>query len=111
MWDSRITIEEVNDPVELERLRQHRERAQKNWDWLKAHQHELLPHGFGKFLAVAGQEAFLGETLEEAKAWIERSHPEDTGAILEYVMPPNGPRIYTPRLCSSRDNGGSAPMA
>src|SRR5262249_59644919 len=63
VWDPEITIEEVTDPVYLERLRQHRERAQKNWDWLAAHQHELLPHGFGKFLAVAGQEAFLADTL------------------------------------------------
>jgi adenosyl cobinamide kinase/adenosyl cobinamide phosphate guanylyltransferase len=99
MWDPQITIEEVNDPVELERIRQHRERAQKNWDWVEAHQHELLPHGFGKFLAVAGQEAFLADTLEAALEWVRTNHPEDSGHIVEYLRPPNGPRIYSGRIC------------
>jgi hypothetical protein len=101
MGEFQITIEEVHDPVEVERYRAHRERAQKNWDWLKAHQHELLPEGFGKFLAVAEQEPFLADTPEEAWAWIQRAHPEDTGAFVEYLMPPKGPRIYSPRVRSS----------
>lgn len=99
MWDSQITIEEVNDPAEIARHRQVRERADRNWDWLKAHQHELLPQAFGKFLAVAGQEAFLADTLDDALDWVRTAHPEDTGHLVEYVWPPKGPRIYSGRVC------------
>jgi hypothetical protein len=96
---SQIRIEEVNDPLEAERFREHRDRARRNWEWLEAHQQELLPQAFGKFLAVAGQQAFVAETLHDALAWVRANHPEDTGHIVEYVWPRNGPRIYSGRTC------------
>jgi hypothetical protein len=99
MWDQQITIEEVNDPVEVERHRAHRERAQKNWDWLQDHWPDLLPQAHGKFLAVADQQPFVTETLEAALEWVRTNHPGDTGHIVEYVWPANGPRIYSGRLC------------
>src|SRR4051812_42909161 len=98
MWDPKITISEVTDPVKIEQHRRVRESAQKNWDWFAAHQEALLPHGFGKYVAVAGQEAYLADTAEEASEWINRTHPDDLGSLLEYLMPPTGPRIYSPRI-------------
>jgi hypothetical protein len=57
----------------------------------------LLPRAYGKFLAVAGQEAFLADTPEEAWALARAAHPDDDGAFSRYVRPPGGPRIYANR--------------
>lgn len=94
MIESKFTIEEVDDPIEIARSRAHHERAQRNSDWLQAHWSELLPQAYDRFLAVAGQEAFIADTHEEAWARAKAAHPEDDGAISQYVRPPGGPRIY-----------------
>jgi len=52
-----------------------------------------VPQARGKFLAVAGQEAFLADTAAAAWAWVEARHPEDDGAVVQYVRPQQGPRI------------------
>jgi hypothetical protein len=46
---------------------------------------------------VAGQEAFIADTPEEAWAWARTNHPEDNGAFVQYVIPEKGPRIYANR--------------
>ena len=87
-------IEEVNDPAEVARSKAQHERALRNTAWLEAHWQDLVPQARGKFLAVAGQEAFLVDTPEAAWAWAEANHPDDDGAIVQYVRPQRGPRIY-----------------
>jgi hypothetical protein len=94
MSESPLTIEAIDDPAEVARHREQWERAQRNWDWLRAHWADLLPQAFGKFLAVAGQEAFLADSLEEALRWARTAHPDDTGRLVQYVLPPRGPRCY-----------------
>src|SRR5712692_4200221 len=89
-----LLIEEALDPTEIARCRAQHERAQRNTEWLEAHWPDLLPQARGKFLAVAGQEAFLADTAGAAWAWAEARHPEDDGAIVRYVRPQRGPRIY-----------------
>ena len=51
----------------------------------------------GKFVAVAGQEAFIADTPEEAWAWAAKTHPEDDGALIRHVRVGQGPRIYANR--------------
>lgn len=99
MCDPQITIEETNDPVACERNRLQRERAERNWKWLEGHWPDLLPRAFGRFLAVAEQEAYVADTVDEALAWIRTRHPDDTGRIVEYVAPPTGPRSYAGGPC------------
>ncbi len=94
MNQPRFVIEEVNDPVEVARFRAQDERARRNSDWLQAHWPELLPDARGKFLAVAGREAFIADSSEEAWALARAAHPEDDGALVQYVRPERGPRIY-----------------
>jgi hypothetical protein len=73
------------------------ERGWRNADWLAAHWPDLLPQARGRFVAVAGQQAFLAETAAEAWAQAQAAHPEDDGAIVQYVRPSQGPRFYAHR--------------
>jgi hypothetical protein len=45
-------------------------------------------------LAVAGQQAFIADTLDEVLAMARAAHPNDEGLLAQYVFPPGGPRIY-----------------
>jgi hypothetical protein len=93
----KFIIEEVTDPVEIARFNKQHAQAQQNWNWLEAHWPDLLPQALGKYVAVAGQEAFLAEDGVEARARAVAAHPEDMGVILQYVSPEKGPRIYANR--------------
>ncbi len=94
MNESRIIIEEVNDPAYVARFDAQHEQAKRNSDWLEAHWADVLPQARGKHLVVAGQEAHIADTPEEAWAWAEATHPEDQGALVQYVFKEGGPRIY-----------------
>jgi hypothetical protein len=94
MEPPRFGIEEVNDPSAIARCRAQDEWARRNSDWLQAHWPDLLPHARGRFVAVAGQEAFVADTPEDAWAQARVAHPEDEGALCQYVFPEGGPRIY-----------------
>jgi hypothetical protein len=81
-----IPAEEVPEE-EKARHRAQFERARRNSDWLQAHWTELLPQARGKHVAVAGQEGFIGETALEAWSKAKAAHPDDDGAICQYVYP------------------------
>jgi hypothetical protein len=97
MGQPRFTIEAVGDPAEIARFHAQDERARRNSEWLQSHWAELLPGARGRFLAVAGQEAFLADTPDEAWALARAAHPEDDGVIEQYVRPERGPRLYANR--------------
>jgi hypothetical protein len=92
-----LILEEVKDPAEAARCRAQLERARRNLEWLETHWNDVLPQARGKHLAVAGQEAFIANTPEEAWAWAASNHPDDDGAFVQYVIPEKGPRIYANR--------------
>jgi hypothetical protein len=92
--EPKFVIEEVTDPSEIARHKAQRERARRNRKWLQTHWSELLPAARGKFIAVAGQEAFIADNAEEAWTMAKAAHPDDDGAIDQYVRPERGPRIY-----------------
>jgi hypothetical protein len=94
MDEPKLVIEEVNDPVATERVRLAQERYRRNSDWLAAHWGDLLPGALGKHVAVAGQEAFVADTPQEAIAAAQAAHPEDQGLLIQYVIPHKGPRFY-----------------
>jgi hypothetical protein len=97
MSEPQFTIEEVTDPAGIARLREQFERGKRNSDWLQAHWADVLPQARDKFLALAGQEAFIADTPEEARALARAAHPEDDGMFSLYVPPLGGPRIYASR--------------
>jgi hypothetical protein len=94
MWASRITIEEETDPVQIARVRETLDHFTRNSDWLAAHWANVLPQARGKFIAVAGQEAFIAETPQGAWEWAAKAHPEDKGPLVQYVRTGQGPRFY-----------------
>jgi hypothetical protein len=95
--EPKFVLEEVADPAEIASFRAWHEQFQRNSDWLEAHWAAVLPQAHGRFLAVAGQEAFLADTPEDALAMAKAAHPEDQGSLVRYVLPPGGPRIYANR--------------
>src|SRR5436190_1205359 len=97
MIDSPIIMEAVPDPAVIAQSRARDQRLKRNLDWLNAHWDDLLPQSHGKYVAVAGQEAFIADTTEEAWAMAEAAHPDDDGSFGQYVLPRRGPRIYSPR--------------
>jgi hypothetical protein len=94
MTEPGFSIEEVSNPHDIARARAQDERHHRNSDWLQAHWVDVLPQVRGKFLAVAGQEPCIADSPEAAWAWIATTHPKDNGAIVQYIRPDTGPRIY-----------------
>lgn len=92
-----LIVEEITDPVEIARIHAQHAQAQRNGAWLENHWGDLLPNAFGKFIAIAGQQAHIASSAEEAWAWARTAHPDDRGALVEYVLPPGGPRFYANR--------------
>jgi hypothetical protein len=95
--EPQLTIEAVDDPAATSRCRDQDERAKRNSDWLQAHWEVLLPEARGRFVAVAGMEAFIADTAADAWRMARAAHPEDDGAISQYVLPERGPRIFAYR--------------
>jgi len=89
-----ITLEEIADPVAISKARARNERGRLNDEWLQSHWSELLPQARGKFVAVAGQEAHIANSAEDAWNWARTAHPEDDSATVRYVRVDLGPRIY-----------------
>src|SRR5205823_7727599 len=89
-----IVIEEVTDPEVIARSAKVFEQAERNMNWLQSHWQDLLPGVLGKFLAVAGQEAFIADSSEQATAMARAAHPDDHGLLIQYVRPEKGPKIY-----------------
>jgi hypothetical protein len=87
-------IEEVDDPAGAAQFDAQMQRLKRNREWLFAHWHELLPSASGKFVVVAGQEPFVAENSLEAWAMARAAHPEDDGALSQYLRPERGWRIY-----------------
>ena len=97
MKQPKFVIEEVTDPEYNARALAQHKRAKRNSDWLQKHWPDLLPRARGRFVAVAGQEAFIADSGEEARAMARAAHPDDDGLIAQYVRPEQGPRIYAHR--------------
>src|SRR5690242_215478 len=95
--EPQAVIEDGKDPAQIARCRDQDARARRNTDWLQAHWTALLPQARGKFIAIAGREAVMAATAEEAWAMARSAHPDDDGIISQYVLPGKGPRVYACR--------------
>ena len=93
-----ITVSEETDPEIIAQMKTAAETYHRNEAWMDAHWEEMFPQAKGKMIAVAGQEAFIADTTEEALAKAHAAHPEErAGVVCRYVFPDRKPRIYVGR--------------
>jgi uncharacterized protein YbdZ (MbtH family) len=97
MKENHLTFDIETDPERLAQIHARSQRARCNSDWLQAHWCDLLPRARGRYVAVAGQEAFIADTHDEAWSMAKAAHPDDDGALSQYVPYARGPRIYAHR--------------
>ena len=95
--EPQVVVDTFDDPAERARSEAQFERFRRNSDWLQQHWSDLLPAARGRFVAVAGQQAFVADTSEEAWAKARAAHPDDDGAFSQYIPPHTGPRAYANR--------------
>lgn len=72
-------------------------RLARNSAWLQAHASEVYPAHRGKFIAVAGEELFVADTVQEALAQARAAHPDDDGILTQYIPKRRGVRLYAHR--------------
>ncbi len=94
MTKPNFVIGKIDDPVIVAATCAQLERGERNSAWLAEHWAELLPQARGKFVAVAAQTGHIADSAAGAWTWAMTVHPEDNGAIVQYVRPEQGPRIY-----------------
>lgn len=89
-----IVMEEITDPEENAKFQVRWAQAERNSDWLQAHVPEIYGNYRGQYIVVAGQELFVGDTVQEAAAQAKAAHPEDGGSITRYIPLKKMVRIY-----------------
>ena len=91
---SSIVMEEVTDPVELQKARAQDERFDRNWAWFEAHAAEIYAVHRGKCICIAGEELFVADTPEEALAMAIAVNPEDDGRFTRLLPQEKMARVY-----------------
>jgi hypothetical protein len=90
----RITMEFVTDPEDLARARKQREQFDRNAAWLQKHVPEIYRQHRGELICIAGEELFVGDTVQEVIAKATAAHPDGAGRFVRYIPLENVPRIY-----------------
>jgi hypothetical protein len=87
-----ITIELETDPIKNAAAQRRDELFERNWQWLEAHATEVYSHR-GKIICIAGQELFVGDTVEDVVARAKAAHPNDEGMFTRIIPRERGARI------------------
>jgi hypothetical protein len=88
-----VTITEITDPDEVARARARRAKFDRNVAWLEAHAAEAYSHR-GKYICIAGEELFVGDTAREVRTKARAAHPDDEGMFTRFIPLSRAPRIY-----------------
>src|SRR5262245_35967056 len=89
-----ITMEEVTDPVELQKAQAQDERFERNWALFEGHTAESYAAHRGKCICVAGAELFVADTPEEALALTIVAYPDDDGRFTRLILRKKMTRLY-----------------
>ena len=89
-----VVMEEVDDPSEVSQARIRRKMFDRNFNWLAHHASEVYDKFRGKYISVAGEQVFAGDTPEEAIALASAAHPEDKGSFVQYIPKEKMARVY-----------------
>src|SRR5947208_1610705 len=91
---SRATLTRLTDPAEIAGIRAFHEQLARNLRWLGEHWADLLPEAVGKYVAVAGEQAYVAGSRAEAESLARKDHPDEVGMVVQFVRPDAGPRVY-----------------
>src|SRR5437870_3404288 len=90
-----IEMLEMTDPDELAKARTQRAKFDRNSQWLQAHVSEIYTNNNrGKCICIAGEELFIGVTVEGAIAQATAAHPVDEGWFTRNIPKEKAARIY-----------------
>jgi len=89
-----IVMEEVTDPVEIERARAQQQLFDRNWQWFVAQVPAIYETYRGKSICIAGQEVFAADTAKEALELATAAYPHDDGRFVMYIPKEKMVRIY-----------------
>lgn len=95
--DPQIVLEIETDPAEVAAARARHERAKRNAAWLNAHAHEVYTRNRGRYVCIAGEEAFAADALEDALAAAKAKHPDDDGSFFFFIPRHKAIRVYAHR--------------
>ena len=93
MPENMITMEAENDPAIWAAAAARHAMFERNWAWLESNATDVYSHR-GKFICVAGQELFVGDSVDDVLGAANAVHPEDQGRVTRYIPLQNVPRIY-----------------
>ena len=79
-----MVMEVVTDPDVCAALARRKELYDRNCDWLDEHVAEVYSHR-GKFVCIAGQEAFVADCVKEAVNAAKAKYPEDDGRFSLFI--------------------------
>lgn len=79
-----ITMEFESDPTVCADVARRKALCERNSDWLEARAKEVYSHR-GKYICIAGQELFVGDTAREVLDAANAAHPEDDGRFTRYI--------------------------
>lgn len=82
--ENHVEMEIVTDPVECAEFAQRQARFKLNLAWFNAHASEVYSHR-DKYICVAGQELFVGDSVKEVVAAAKAAHPEDDGRFTKRI--------------------------
>lgn len=80
-----LILEEVTDPVELEKAQAQEARFRRNLAWFESHAAEIYVTHRGKCIGVAGEELFVAATPAEVLALVRAAHPDDDGRFTRII--------------------------
>src|SRR3989442_1588413 len=89
----------VTDPVEIAKTRELWKWYDRNWEWYQKHIVEIGEKYRGKYICIAAQELFVGDSVPEVTARARAAHPEDPGHFTSYIPKARGYRIYANFRC------------
>ncbi len=89
----KIVITEVTDPIEIAKAKEQCEKFDRNLAWLEANAKEVYSHR-GKYVCIAGQELFVGDSVQEIIRQAKAKHPDDNGLFTRIIPMERRARIY-----------------
>jgi hypothetical protein len=89
-----VVVEEITDAEESAKAKSRRESFDRNSAWLHANASEVYTKYRGKFICIAGEELFVGNTFAETITKAKSAHPEDDGKFVHYIPKEKVARIY-----------------